>query len=1162
MKSIFLSMTAVLIAGIMAVATPVPGALAQESYRSNDVENQTAPSEKSQTPFDQERFSSSPIPMSISVQALSKTFPHIVLYSYFYDQNGNPISGLSANDISIDETSSMAGPLSAETVACFLEKPGTDIQSGITFSLVVDMSASMIGIPFDKAKQAAVQLLNDCSIHDRVSLVSFSTGGLEAIQSPVDWVGSDGDGNGTYDIIDAVNGLAIIQHGNTAVFDGTAKGIDSLASEPAPKFVVIFSDGLTNSDISYDINQVIAKAISEQVRIFSIGIGYDSPRLRTLAETTGGTYRFSPDIDGISAIYQEMYQLMVKASSSRYTICYTSQDPRQDGSTRTVTVTHGAMSGSTTYTVNDSPSIVLDSTTLGLTGQMQPPGQPITLSGTIQDNDAQLLGQTLTASIFSFRPDGSRFMETPLTLTDSGNGIYAFSHAISSTDVQSPGIEYYVHASDGTDETVLPGEYLTVPFFIPVTGSTPPVIVHTPVVSGTADQAIGIQANVTDNDIARVFLYFRLHDPYAIGPYHTLEMTGTGPFFTVEIPPYFATTTGIDYFISAWDGSLARTDHGSSSQPHFIRINGINYQFPLADAGHDRTGAAGQTITLDGSGSRDPDPGDTLAYEWRQTGGAPVTLLDRNSVNPRFVAPRIDPGNRILTFELSVMDSTCLRGTDSVSITINNNGPKADFSWNPAAPTTGVLVGFTDMSTAEVPIVSWLWDFGGLGTSNEQNPSFTFNAKRVVTVTLKVTDQNGMTDTLSHTVTVLCSGQNCGSGGGGCFISTLAGKAGLPGFRSITNHPGTILFGAVVMILGLGLGLWKRRRIATLVLALVIPAILWTAGSPRCENLPGFTVSILGGAWGFDRSQDIDLDTVMGAALGYNFNDRIGVEAMVDHGTFEHDFYNTDTCECDVDNLSGTVSHLDLLWHFRPESQVVPYLAAGMGRVDLNYDRFDKTSENMANVGGGVKLFLSDTLALRGDIRYIRTFDNDYRNMVVNLGIMFQFPFKKSPAVQMAAAEPEPVSKHEPAPPKEKALPPAAPAARPEPPAPVIPAALPTKRPEPVIIDLKILFDFDKTIIKPSYYSQIEDLAQMLAAHPDINLTIQGHTCNIGSEAYNQKLSLRRAESVKTFLVDRHGVNPDRISVAGYGETRPETDNKTPASRKLNRRAIIVNMVN
>jgi len=98
-----------------------------------------------------------------------------------------------------------------------------------------------------------------------------------------------------------------------------------------------------------------------------------------------------------------------------------------------------------------------------------------------------------------------------------------------------------------------------------------------------------------------------------------------------------------------------------------------------------------------------------------------------------------------------------------------------------------------------------------------------------------------------------------------------------------------------------------------------------------------------------------------------------------------------------------------------------------------------------------------------------------------------------------------------------------------------------------------INFDFNKATIKPESIPILYNTAEILLKNPDVKVEIQGHTDNIGSDRYNQKLSLQRAETVKNFLVAK-GVAADRLTTVGYGKTKMIMDNKTEQERGLNRR--------
>ena len=103
-------------------------------------------------------------------------------------------------------------------------------------------------------------------------------------------------------------------------------------------------------------------------------------------------------------------------------------------------------------------------------------------------------------------------------------------------------------------------------------------------------------------------------------------------------------------------------------------------------------------------------------------------------------------------------------------------------------------------------------------------------------------------------------------------------------------------------------------------------------------------------------------------------------------------------------------------------------------------------------------------------------------------------------------------------------------------------------------VTLNVEFDFDKSVVKKKYDDEIGFLAAVLKKYPELKITIEGHTDNIGEFEYNQGLSERRANAVKKYLVDKFGVDASRLTAVGYGETRPVRSNATREGRQENRR--------
>jgi outer membrane protein OmpA-like peptidoglycan-associated protein len=115
----------------------------------------------------------------------------------------------------------------------------------------------------------------------------------------------------------------------------------------------------------------------------------------------------------------------------------------------------------------------------------------------------------------------------------------------------------------------------------------------------------------------------------------------------------------------------------------------------------------------------------------------------------------------------------------------------------------------------------------------------------------------------------------------------------------------------------------------------------------------------------------------------------------------------------------------------------------------------------------------------------------------------------------------------------------------------------PAPKPAPVaekIVLNGVQFDFDKAVIKAEYYPVLDAAVSVLKQHGDKQVMITGHTCSMGPDAYNQKLSEKRAAAVKNYLTAK-GISASRLMTQGAGEAKPVADNKTKDGRKMNRRA-------
>ena len=102
-----------------------------------------------------------------------------------------------------------------------------------------------------------------------------------------------------------------------------------------------------------------------------------------------------------------------------------------------------------------------------------------------------------------------------------------------------------------------------------------------------------------------------------------------------------------------------------------------------------------------------------------------------------------------------------------------------------------------------------------------------------------------------------------------------------------------------------------------------------------------------------------------------------------------------------------------------------------------------------------------------------------------------------------------------------------------------------------------VLFDTGSATLKPGAREKLARIAGVLLAYPSLHVAVEGHTDNVGEYAYNQSLSERRAEAVRTYLVEQ-GIPQPTIEAMGFGEARPVVDNTTPAGRQQNRRVELV----
>lgn len=198
----------------------------------------------------------------------------------------------------------------------------------------------------------------------------------------------------------------------------------------------------------------------------------------------------------------------------------------------------------------------------------------------------------------------------------------------------------------------------------------------------------------------------------------------------------------------------------------------------------------------------------------------------------------------------------------------------------------------------------------------------------------------------------------------------------------------------------------------------------------------------------------------------------------------------------------------------------------------------EKEEKFQAKVGLGLQYQINDAWAVRGEIERYRL-----RDPLGNRGEMDLASLSLIRAFGRPAARPIPA-------PEPVVMQPEV-----QPPAPVVqPAPQPVS--EKVSFAAEALFDFDRAVVKPEGKAGLDDLMSKLQGMDTEVMIAVGHTDSVGSDAYNQKLSLRRADAVKAYLVSK-GLDQARLYTEGKGETQPIADNATAEGRAKNRRVVI-----
>ena len=271
----------------------------------------------------------------------------------------------------------------------------------------------------------------------------------------------------------------------------------------------------------------------------------------------------------------------------------------------------------------------------------------------------------------------------------------------------------------------------------------------------------------------------------------------------------------------------------------------------------------------------------------------------------------------------------------------------------------------------------------------------------------------------------------------------------------------------------------------------------------------------------FDSARDFKNNgNLFGGSIGYYLTDDVELRLSYDE---VHNARGEDGR-----NIKGSNTALDALYHFNNAGDALrPYVSAGFSDQSIGQSgRNGRNGSTFANIGGGAKYYFTDNFYARAGVEAQYNIDQGDTEWAPSVGIGMNFGGGSKPA-PVVAPTPEPI------------------------PEPVAAAEEPL---ELVRVELDVKFDFDKAQVKPESYGDIKNLADFMKQYPQTTTVVEGHTDSKGSDAYNQKLSERRASAVRDVLVNQYGVEASRVNAAGYGESRPVADNATDAGRAVNRR--------
>ena len=332
----------------------------------------------------------------------------------------------------------------------------------------------------------------------------------------------------------------------------------------------------------------------------------------------------------------------------------------------------------------------------------------------------------------------------------------------------------------------------------------------------------------------------------------------------------------------------------------------------------------------------------------------------------------------------------------------------------------------------------------------------------------------------------------------------------------------------------------KMSRIA-LAMLVAAPLAAANAGVTVTPLMLGYTFqdtqhNNAGDKGDLTSAPEIQDDLFVGAALGVELTPWLGFEAEYNQVKGDVEGLGVPAgSEYKQTQINGNFYATSDLITKNYDSKIKPYVLLGAGHYKYEFDntvgrvgRGLEEEGTLGNAGLGAFWRLNDALSLRTEARATYNIDEDFWNYTALAGLNVVLGGHLKPAAPVVEVAPV------------------------EPVAPVQPA--PQELTEDLNMELRVFFDTNKSNIKDQYKPEIAKVAEKLVEYPNATARIEGHTDNTGPRALNERLSLARANSVKSSLVNEYNVDPARLSTQGFAWDQPIADNNTKEGRAMNRR--------